>query len=104
MLSAVIQLERSCSACLVRQPIDQRLRNIAPFVLDVPSSQIPTPLTDIEQTVSQRFEPSSRSALMGELPHPWSLLHDQVAKSRHRCGKPRRRYELSGVTTQLSPE
>src|SRR3989338_10363037 len=103
MLSAVIQLGRSCSACLVRQPIDQRPRNIVPFVLDVPSSQIPTPLTDIEQTVSQRFEPSSRSALMGEHPYPWPLLHGQVAKSRRRCSKPRRRCERLGATTLLSP-
>ena len=30
-----------------------------------------TLLADIIQTVSQRFEPSSRSLLMGEHPHPW---------------------------------
>jgi len=41
---------------------------------------------------------------MGEHPHPWTLLHVQVRKSRHRCSKPRRRCELSGATTLLSPE
>ncbi len=59
---------------------------------------------DIKQTVSQRSEPSSRSLLMGEHPHPWLLLHSQDRKSRHRCSKPRRRYELLGATTLLSPE
>lgn len=46
-------LARSCSACLVRQPIDQRRRITVPFVLSDPSSQTPTPLADIEQTVSR---------------------------------------------------
>ncbi len=59
---------------------------------------------DIKQTASQRSEPSSRSLLMGEHPHPWLLLHSQDRKSRHRCSKPRRRFELSGATTLLSPE
>ena len=71
-------LVRSCSACLVRQPIHQRHRITVPFVLSDPSSQTPTLLADIEQTVSRRFEPSSRSLLMGEHPHPWPLLHGQV--------------------------
>ena|SRR3989344_1076464 len=117
MHSAVIHERRSCSACLVRQPIHQRPRIIVPFVLNDPSSQTPALPTDIEQTVSRRFEPSSRSLLMGEHPHPWLLLHSQVRKSRRRCSKPRRRYihfihdfyqeqkfELLGATTLLSPE
>ena len=33
-------LERSCSACLVRQPIDQWLRIIVPLVLNDPYPQI----------------------------------------------------------------
>src|SRR3989338_9583137 len=49
---------------------------------------------DIKPTVSQRCEPSSRSLLIGEHPHPWLLLHSQDRKSRHRCSKPRRRYVL----------
>jgi len=53
-----------------------------------------THLVDIEQTVSQRSEPSSRSALMGEHPHPWLLMHSQVALSRHRWSKQHRRFEL----------
>src|SRR3989344_4980434 len=103
MLSGLIHVERSCSACLVRQQIHQWLRTIVPLVLNGPSPQTLTPLADIEQTVSRRSEPSSRAALMGEHPHPWSLLHDRDATSRHRCSKPRRRFELLGATTLLSP-
>ncbi len=46
---------------------------------------------DIKPTASQRCEPSSRSLLIGEHPHPWTLLHVQDRKSRHRCSKTRRR-------------
>ena len=28
-------------------------------------------------TVSRRFEPSSRTTLIGEQPNPWELLHPQ---------------------------
>ena len=62
-----------------------------------------TPPPDIEQTVSRRSEPSSRNSLMGEHPHPWTLLHVQVELSRHRRSKQRRQFELLGATTQLSP-
>jgi hypothetical protein len=39
---------------------------------------------------------------MRELRHPWLLMHSQDRKSRQRCTKPRRQYELSGATSQLS--
>ena len=58
------------------------------MVLPIRHSTFPV---DIKQTASQRSEPSSRSLLMGEHPHPWTLLHAQDRKSRHRCSKPRRR-------------
>jgi hypothetical protein len=38
----------------------------------------------MDQTVSRRFEPSSRTALMGEQPNPWDVLPPQDAMSRHR--------------------
>src|SRR3989344_9687465 len=105
MLSALMILRRSCSACLVRQPIDQWPRSTVPLVLDAPSTQTLNAFpVDIIHTVSRRIEPSSRSLLMGEHPHPWALLHAQVRKSRHRCSKPRRRFELLVATTLLSPE
>jgi hypothetical protein len=31
-----------------------------------------------------RFEPSSRTTLMGEQPNPWDLLQPQDVMSRHR--------------------
>ena len=43
-----------------------------------------TPALDMDQTVSQRSEPSSRTALMGEQPNPWDVLPPQDAMSRHR--------------------
>ena len=39
---------------------------------------------------------------MRELRHPWLLVHSQDRKSRQRCSKLPRQYELSGETTQLS--
>ena len=41
---------------------------------------------------------------MGEQPNPWDRLQPQVAMSRHRGAKPRRRYGLLGVISLLSPE
>src|SRR6187399_2402270 len=67
------------------------------------SSQQSTPTADRDQTVSRRSEPSSRTALMGEQPNPWDLLQPQDAMSRHRGAKPRRRCELSGEISLLSP-
>jgi len=55
------------------------------------------------RTVSQRSEPSSRTALMGEQPNPWEVLPPQDATSRHRGAKPRRRCERLGVISLLSP-
>ena len=58
---------------------------------------------DMYQTVSRRFEPSSRTTLMGEQPNPWNLLQPQDVMSRHRGAKPPRRYELLGEISLLSP-
>ena len=58
---------------------------------------------DMNQTVSRRFEPSSRTTLMGEQPNPWDLLQPQDVMSGHRGTKPPRRYELLGEISLLSP-
>ena len=63
----------------------------------------PTPTEDRDQTVSRRFKPSSRTALIGEQPNPWDLLQPQDAMSRHRGAKPPRRCELLGEISLLSP-
>ncbi|GKT29587.1 N-acetylmuramoyl-L-alanine amidase, partial [Aduncisulcus paluster] len=56
-----------------------------------------------DQTVSRRFKPSSRTTLIGEQPNPWDLLQPQDVMSRHRGAKPRRRCELLGAISLLSP-
>ena len=72
-------------------------------VLGTAPLKSPTPTTDRDQTVSRRFKPSSRTALIGEQPNPWDLLQPQDAMSRHRGAKPSRRCELLGKISLLSP-
>ena len=57
----------------------------------------------MDQTVSRRSEPSSRTALMGEQPNPWNRLQLQDAMSRHRGAKPPRRCELLGGDKPVIP-
>ncbi|TSC99759.1 MAG: cell wall-associated hydrolase family protein [Candidatus Peregrinibacteria bacterium Greene1014_49] len=61
-------------------------------------------MEDRGQTVSRRSEPSSRTALIGEQPNPWELLHPQDAMSRHRGAKPVRRCGRLGPISLLSLE
>jgi hypothetical protein len=104
MLSAVIHAELGYPAMpLARQPEHQRFVHSGPLVLGTTSLKYPTPTTDRDQTVSRRFKPNSRTALMGEQTNPWDLLQPQDAISRHRGAKPRRRYGLLGVISLLSP-
>ena len=75
-----------------------------PLVLRNVFLKSPAPTADKDQTVSRRFEPSSRTALIGEQPNPWDLLQPQDAMSRHRGAKPLRRCELLAAISLLSPE
>ena len=105
MLSAVISSERSYQAMpLARQPAHQRFVHSGPLVLGATPFNHPTPTADRDQTVSRRFEPSSRTTLNGEQPYPWDQLQPQDVMSRHRGAKHRRRYELLGGISLLSPE
>jgi hypothetical protein len=105
MLSAVIPSAHSYPAMpLARQPEHQRCVHPGPLVLRTAPLNFPAPTADRDQTVSRRFKPSSRTALNGEQPYPWDLLQPQDAMSRHRGAKPRRRYELLGAISLLSPE
>jgi hypothetical protein len=106
MPSALIQKEHSYPAItpggITGTPVvllfrSSRTRNSFP-------SEILTPTVDRDRTVSRRSEPSSRTTLTGEQPDPWDLLQPQDVMSRHRGAKPRRRYELSGAISLLSPE
>ena len=104
MLSALILSELSYPAVpLAGQLVHQRFVLPGPLVLGKASLKSPPPTTDRDRPVSRRSEPSSRTALMGEQPNPWDLLQPQDATSRHRGAKPRRRCELLGEISLLSP-
>ncbi len=105
MLSVVIRSERSYPAMqLASQPVHQRFVQPGPLVLRSAPLKYLTPTEDRDQTVSRRFEPSSRTALIDEQSNPWDLLQPQDAMSRHRGAKPPRRYELLEEISLLSPE
>ena len=88
---------------LAEQLVHQRYVHPGPLVLGNVPLNFPAPTEDKDQTVSRRFEPSSRTALNGEQPYPWDRLQPQDAMSRHRGAKPPRRYGLSGEISLLSP-
>src|SRR6202012_5801586 len=105
MLSAFIHSEHSYPALpLARQQEHQRFVRPGPLVLRTGPLNFLTPTEDKDQTVSRRFEPSSRTSLKGEQPYPWDRLQPQDVMSRHRGAKLRRRCELLGGISLLSPE
>src|SRR5574344_2547569 len=104
MHSAVIPSTLSHPALLLaKQLVHQRYVHPGPLVLGTDPFKFPTPTTDRDQTVSRRFEPSSRTTLIGEQPNPWKRLHLQDVTSRHRGAKHHRLYELLGGISLLSP-
>ncbi len=105
MLSAVILSIHSYPAMpLAWQLVHQRYVHSDPLVLGANPLKYLTPTADRDQTVSRRFEPSSRTFLNGEQPYPWELLQPQDKMSRHRGAKHHRRYELLDGISLLSPE
>ena len=105
MLSAVISSVLSYPAMrLASQPVHQRYVHSGPLVLGAAPLKFPTPTADRDRTVSRRSEPSSRTTLIGEQPNPWGRLQSQDVMGRHRGAKLRRRYELLGGISLLSPE
>lgn len=82
----------------------QRFVRPGPLVLRTDLLKFPTRAEDRDRTVSRRSKPSSRTTLNGEQPYPWDLLQPQDVMSRHRGAKHRRRYELLGGISLLSPE
>src|SRR5512146_2004389 len=104
MHSALILTELRYPAMpLARQLDHKRFVQPGPLVLRSDPLKSPAPTADRDQTVSRRFEPSSRTALIGEQPNPWDQLQPQDAMSRHRGAKPPRRCELLGEISLLSP-
>src|SRR5881275_1287949 len=105
MLSAVIPSVRSYAALrLAPQLVHRRCVHPGPLVLRTDPLNSPTITADRDQTVSRRFEPSSRTTLIGEQPNPWDLLQPQDVMSRHRGAKLLRRCGLLGGISLLSPE
>src|SRR5690348_5294030 len=88
---------------LAWQPGHERSVQPGPLVLGSTPLNTPSPTMDTDRTVSRRSEPSSCATLTGEQPDPWDLLQPQDVSSRHRGAKPRRRCELSGAISLLSP-
>ena len=104
MLSTLILSELSYPAMpLAGQPAHHWFVHFGPLVLEAALLKYPTPTTDRDQTVSRRFEPSSRTTLIGEQPNPWDLLQPQDVMSRHRGAKHHRRCGRLGGISLLSP-
>src|ERR671925_590558 len=104
MLSAVIPPRHGYPAMpLAGQLAHQRSVHPGPLVLGAALCNSLAPTADRDRPVSRRSEPSSRTTLTGEQPDPWDLLRPQDVISRHRGAKPRRRCELSGAISLLSP-
>ena len=86
MLSTLILSKRSYPAMLLaEQPEHHWFVHFGPLVLEAGYLKYLSLATDRDQTVSRRFEPNSRTALIGEQPNPWDLLQPQDRMSRHRC-------------------
>ena len=88
---------------LAEQLVHQSYVHPGPLVLGTNPLKPPTPTTERDQTVSRRFEPSSRTTLIGEQPNPWKVLPLQDVMGRHRGAKPGRRCELLDQISLLSP-
>ena len=105
MLSTLILSELSYPAMPLAEQLEHHwFVHFGPLVLKAAPLKYPAPTTDRDQTVSRRFKPSSRTSLNGEQPYPWDRLQPQDEMSRHRGAKHRRRYELLGGISLLSPE
>src|SRR6202162_2161113 len=104
MLSAVIPSVHSYAALpLARQLLHQRYVHPGPLVLGTNPLKIPTPTADRGRTVSRRSEPSSRTTLIGEQPHPWDLPRAQDVMNLEPVAKRSRRDGLLGFIILLSP-
>ena len=105
MHSALIRSEFGYPAMLLaEQPAHHGFVIPGPLVLGNDPFKSPAPTADMDQPVSRRFEPSSRTTLMGEQPNPRKGLPLQDVMSRHRGAKPLRRCELLEAISLLSPE
>ena len=88
---------------LVEQLAHQRFVRPGPLVLGTAFRKFLTRAADRDRPVSRRSKPSSRTTLIGEQPNPWDRILPQDVMSRHRGAKLRRRCELLGGISRLSP-
>src|SRR5260370_8284637 len=104
MLSAFIPPVHSYPALrLASHPVPHRHVHPGPVGRRTAPLKSRTPTADRDQTVSRRFEPNSRTTLIGEQPNPWDLLQPQDVMSRHRGAKHHRRCGRLGGISLLSP-
>ena len=104
MLSVVIDSVHGYPAMPLAEQLEhQRYVHPGPLVLRTAPLKSRTPTADRDQTVSRRFEPNSRTTLIGEQPNPWDLLQPQDVMSRHRGAKHHRRCGRLGGISLLSP-
>ena len=104
MPSALIAAKHGYPAMLLAEQLEHhRFVLPGPLVLGKGTLKPPSPAADRDRTVSRRSEPNSRTPLTGEQPDPWDRLQPQDGTSRHRGAKPRRRCELLGEISLLSP-
>src|SRR3989338_5075271 len=83
MLSALITSKHSYPALpLAGQLAHQRFVPLGPLVLERTPLKFQRLQQIGDQPVSRRFEPSSRTSLIGEQPNPWELLHPRDEMSR----------------------
>src|SRR6516225_5550185 len=88
------------------------LPSVLPFEVSLPLQEGSTDMSQLNCSRNYflatqcclRFEPSSRTTLIGEQPNPWDLLQPQDVMSRHRGAKLLRRCGLLGGISLLSPE
>lgn len=82
MPSAVIPPEHSQPAVpLAGQLAHQRFVRPGPLVLGTAFLKSPTRAADRDRTVSRRSKPSSRTALMGEQPNPWTYSSPRMRRA-----------------------
>ena len=104
MLSAVIPSVLGYPAMpMARQLVHHWYVHSGPLVLGVTPLNSSTPTADMDRTVSRRSNPRSRTTVIGEQPSPRLLPQSRDVMSRHGGGKRRRRYELLGGISLLSP-
>src|SRR5881275_623836 len=82
MLSALISSAgRKPAMLLAEQLAHESCVRPGPLVLGTALLKSLTPTEDRDRTVSRRSKPSSRTALMGEQPNPWTCFSPRMRRA-----------------------